>query len=189
MPATSAAFPPDNRRSSKSLEKDEDLQAIAASSLARIACAERDRPLAERVASRLVAAIPSLIDAAQRQSEWGSKNDVYQCIVESLLDLAQWPEMQVDVEPLRPILQSVASTSIGGHASGPANKPVDFRSDGPARSRLSELHYLGPMCLPANSRIRPSAKLDTPGAASTLVGTASRVRVHGSGAGKPQGRR
>jgi hypothetical protein len=88
-------------------DKDEDLQAIAASSLARIACAERDRPLAERVAGHLIATIPRLTDASQQQGDWTSTHDVYERSVEAILDLSRWPELQVDAEPLRPILKSL----------------------------------------------------------------------------------
>ncbi|HZN41602.1 MAG TPA: HEAT repeat domain-containing protein [Planctomycetota bacterium] len=81
---------------------------VAASSLARIACAERDRGLGERVAVSLLGALPTALSVAQDYpSRWSAEDDTYEPIMESLVDLALWPEMQVDALKLRPVFEEL----------------------------------------------------------------------------------
>lgn len=81
---------------------------VATSSLARIACGERDQGLGERTAASLLEALPGILLASQEDlSSWASEEDTYQPVLESLVDLARWPEMRVDATMLRPLFDAL----------------------------------------------------------------------------------
>lgn len=85
---------------------------VATSSLGRIACAERDQILGERTAATLLAALPGVrSESEELLSSWAS-NDLCQPVLESLVDLALWPEMRVDATKLRPVFDALLKSKV-----------------------------------------------------------------------------
>jgi hypothetical protein len=107
-PNTDAARAARERLEAAAQSKTDNDALVAASSLARIACAERDRGLGERVAVSLLGALPTTLSVAQDYpSRWSGEADTYEPVMESLVDLALWPEMQVDAQKLRPVFEEL----------------------------------------------------------------------------------
>ena len=71
-----------------------------------------DRDLGERVAVHLLGALPEILSASQEERRWSADADVYEPVLESMVDLALWPGEQVDAEKLRQVLAPLLKSRV-----------------------------------------------------------------------------
>lgn len=88
-------------------EEDEEVAATATSGLARIALATRDSVLGMRAATGLRNLVPSILLAAEQELPWSADAEWAVPVLEALVTLAGWPEMQVDTDQLRLVLAAL----------------------------------------------------------------------------------
>jgi hypothetical protein len=88
-------------------EEDEEVAATATSGLARIALATRDSALGMRAAIGLRNLVPSILLAAEQELPWSADAEWAVPVLEALVTLAGWPEMQVDTDQLRLVLAAL----------------------------------------------------------------------------------
>lgn len=104
-PGTDAANKARLRLTEAAEGEDEDVALVATSSLARIACAERDAGLGRMTAERLVALVPQILEAVTDDPDGWNLDATRRPLLEAVVALAAWPELQIDAEPLRRVLE------------------------------------------------------------------------------------